>query len=404
MGAFDGGFSPLPGRLGGGDLESLNANQHARLCADLLAVRRTAPLAVAKITVDESESTATLDSFITQQPGTVPLPVINFNGGDPGWNISLLFPSTTSDNTPDGRVQINLHGASVTPMTSAAQLLGVEANGNLARVWATTDIDATFTVAVYGQSGDFNTEIGSYGGSLTKTDDTSENPTPYAALIYRDLQSQRGSAYTNKPDTLVHCENLAIARTLASECFRLPDKLKNNASGPAKADEGLEYWTKSLGLGHRLGESLEALRARATLHRKPGVGATYDNLVDEVSTLLGDSFVGITLQFDDDFETPPTNTYWPVINPGPVSFDIGGGAWLTERSQIIIDVTQPAGTTDGEFSQLMNVDLFLLIDELIPIWCTAQWRDENSVLVAWDTSGLTWDDGSEWDDLFDWNS
>jgi len=40
-----GGFAPLPIRLGGSSTEGLTAAQHARLCADLVACVKTAPLA-----------------------------------------------------------------------------------------------------------------------------------------------------------------------------------------------------------------------------------------------------------------------------------------------------------------------------------------------------------------------
>lgn len=40
-----GGYAPLPLRLGGGALDGLPAAQHARICADLVAVSRVAPFA-----------------------------------------------------------------------------------------------------------------------------------------------------------------------------------------------------------------------------------------------------------------------------------------------------------------------------------------------------------------------
>ena len=45
-----GAFCPLPFRLGGTSEEGLTAAQHARLCADLVAVKRTLPLAVITFT------------------------------------------------------------------------------------------------------------------------------------------------------------------------------------------------------------------------------------------------------------------------------------------------------------------------------------------------------------------
>ena len=40
-----GGYAPLPLRLGGTATNGLTAQQHSRMCADLVAVKRTAPLA-----------------------------------------------------------------------------------------------------------------------------------------------------------------------------------------------------------------------------------------------------------------------------------------------------------------------------------------------------------------------
>lgn len=42
--AFTGAFCPLPGRLGGDALTGWTAEQHARMAADLVAVKRTARL------------------------------------------------------------------------------------------------------------------------------------------------------------------------------------------------------------------------------------------------------------------------------------------------------------------------------------------------------------------------
>ena len=46
-----GGFCPLPLRLGGSDLEGWAPNQHARMCADITAVRRTSPFAIVGFTL-----------------------------------------------------------------------------------------------------------------------------------------------------------------------------------------------------------------------------------------------------------------------------------------------------------------------------------------------------------------
>jgi hypothetical protein len=56
-----GGFSPLPIRLGGSSLEGWPPENHARFCADLVAIKRTLPIAVWTFT--KSGGTVTIHSF-----------------------------------------------------------------------------------------------------------------------------------------------------------------------------------------------------------------------------------------------------------------------------------------------------------------------------------------------------
>ena len=405
-------MAPLPIRLGGDELEGWTATQHARFAADLLAARRTAPLMVLQITAAGGDTI--LNNYVTQQPNTVPAPVVEDDSQPFGWNALITIPGTASlDDTDDGRVMCVLRAATITSNTDVFQEeLYAEATGNQLRVGCgerigdgETITTGTYTIVVYGEMRLVRTSIGDYGGSLNKRDDETENPVPYAAHIYRDLQEQRGSAYSKKTGTLVHAENLAIARQAASVYYRLPDKLRNNASGPAHADEGLDYWVRCLGISTRPEETRESIRTRATIHRRLPDGSGYNSLVRDCSALLGDAFVGITLNHDGDLESPPVNTYWPTINPGPTSFDIGGGTWLSERSQIIVNVQQPGGMSEGEFKQLVNVDLFQLLDRMIPAWGTAQWRNDDTARIVWDGDGILWDgDGIVWSNLYDWNS
>ena len=57
-----GAFAPLPLRLGGSAVEGWPPEQHARFCADLVAVKRVAPLA--RLTVTQSApTTATITAY-----------------------------------------------------------------------------------------------------------------------------------------------------------------------------------------------------------------------------------------------------------------------------------------------------------------------------------------------------
>lgn len=80
-----GGFAPLPLRLGGDSQYGLTPEQHARICADLVAVKRTAALAV--FTFTKSGATVTINGYFGQNggglafaptPGVVSTGVVNF--------------------------------------------------------------------------------------------------------------------------------------------------------------------------------------------------------------------------------------------------------------------------------------------------------------------------------------
>ncbi len=402
---FRGGFEPLPAPLGGdGGVEGLTAAQHGRICADLLAAWRTQPLAVVFVASD-----GTMTGYLSRAGSGIyhtSAPTVSKTGtGD--YRITWASYYETEDEL---KHPWHVTSAVVSPEITGTYLYGYASTTSTTIVdietknSSGTNVDAGFTIEVYGSWGP-RRSLGDYSGSTGRKDDTREHPVPYAAQIYEDLKQQRGSAYTQKAGTLVHAENLTIARTMSSASFRLAEKYRNNAIGPAKSDEALPYWSRVLGLSQGPDEDKFKFRDRLAIHFKPSKGATYDNMVSEFSTLLGDAFVSITRNHDDEFESPPATTYWPVINPGPDTYDIGGGAWLSERAQVIINVQQPGGMSEGEFHQLVNVSLFRLVDTLLPAWCTAQWQNADSLRIVWDGAGITWD-GTDvtWDNLFDWNS
>lgn len=401
---FRGGFESAPYPLGGdGGVEGITAEQHSRICADVVAAWRTLPIAIVGVDMPGATASFFLSRFGTGTSNTN-APTISTDGT----SHTITFPQQIEDEMGVPQSLKITHAVAVALSTAGTRCpVSVISNSAVSvKTWVTggtTTDTRDFVIEIYGSWGDDRT-IDSYGGSLTKKNDVKEHPAPYAAQIYRDLQNQRGSAYTTKPGTFVHVENMAIARQVASVCYRLPEKLQNNASGPRKADEGLDYWAACLGLQKRPTETVGAFRERAALHRRLSKGGTYDNLRDEVSTLLGPAFISIEFNHDGEFETPSTNTYWPVINPGPDSYDLGGGTWLSDRSQVIINAERPGGMSEPDFSQLMNSDLFELVDRMIPAWATAQWRDADSVRTVWDGAGVLWDGGATWDQLFDWNS
>jgi hypothetical protein len=213
-------------------------------------------------------------------------------------------------------------------------------------------------------------DIGDVDGDLEKHDCQTEE-TPYAAMILRDLQASRGTAYTKLTGTFVHVENLALARFLSAVFYRKPEKFRRNML-PGTSAERLPYWRELLGVPSLPDEPARITRQKLAVHYRGSPGATIRVLREECARVLGDAFVDVYAPKGTSLEAAPADTYWPGINPGPADRDLGGGAWLSSRSTVTVEYTQPTGMPEGELDRLINVDLFALLDRLLPGW--ANWE------------------------------
>lgn len=223
--------------------------------------------------------------------------------------------------------------------------------------------------------------IGDYGGALDKRESATEGKMPYAYAVYRELVAMRGSAYTSLPGTLVYCQNLAKARLLAYVWFRLPEKLRAN-SLPAHADDGLDYWVEALAVPVKPSDKKWQKRQRCAAHYKALTDTTLPAIQTALSDLLGDVYVDATFSTGGDMSTPPDYTYWPGVNTGPTSYDLGGGTWVSVRCHLFVEVTRPAGMTLGEFNQLMGVQLPQLLDRLLPAYCRWGWATSDGFIIG----------------------
>lgn len=216
--------------------------------------------------------------------------------------------------------------------------------------------------------------IGDYGGATDKRASETEGTTPYAATVYRELQAQRGSAYSKDTGNLVHVENLALARTLSAVWFRLPERYRANAL-PHTSDERLEYWATVLGIPFS-GVPRWRVRQLCAAHYRATLGPTLDNVTQAVSALLGDAFVQVSTTVGTDLDNPPDPTKWPGVNPGGDATALsdpavaGQGSWFSTRCHLVVEMTQPSGMSDAEFINLRDVQLTGLLDRMLPAWAT----------------------------------
>lgn len=224
------------------------------------------------------------------------------------------------------------------------------------------------------------TNIGDYGGSSDKTDSVTEGTTPYAYSVYREIIAMKGSAYSSLTGTLVHCQNLAKARLLGFTSFRMPEMLRSNAL-PGSSDDGLDYWVKVLAVPAKASDQKWQLRQRCAAHYKAVTSITLDDIETALADLLGGVFVNASFQAGASLAAPPTLTYWPGVNVGPATYSLGRGCWASERSHLYVEVTRPSSMPAGEFDQLVNVQMYQLLDRQLPAFCTFGWATGTGFLL-----------------------
>lgn len=91
-----GTLSPLPVRLGGSAEEGWAPEQHARFCADLVAVKRTGPLARLFVTQDSAGPFAATVTVYRGQNGSglTYAPTVTVNGAG---DVTLTWPAYWTD-------------------------------------------------------------------------------------------------------------------------------------------------------------------------------------------------------------------------------------------------------------------------------------------------------------------
>lgn len=346
----------LPLRLGTIDNSGIDASAHARLCESLLSVLRTT--ATMMMTVSRSGSTLTIDAYRGLFAEPTLYGTSTFTFAIPMTRVE--YDGTSVYSSPD---HFEVFEASATQLSACS----VYVNASGVNVESLDD-GASVTVVGYGANFRERT-IADYGGALDKRDCKTE-VTPYAWIAYRMLQDARGSSYSKETSGLVHVENQALARAHAAR-WRDAERLACNAN-PATAYEKADEWRETLGVRPRAGDTREQLRLRCKARFLAMRGGTRQTIDDAITSLLGTIHVKTWRVFGTDLATPPTNTFWPGVNPGLSGNDLGGGAWYSDRSHLVVEVTRPADVGLSKFLDAVD-QLFELLDTRLPAWATFDW-------------------------------
>ena len=213
-----------------------------------------------------------------------------------------------------------------------------------------------------------------YGGEPDKTHSI-EATHPYAWTVYLELMGARGSAYSKQKRGAVHVENIAIARHKGA-LYRLAEKFKAN-SLPGTSHERLQYWVHVLKVIAAPTDEASDVRARCAARYQAAIGPSRLAVDKALRTLLGDTFVRTWHNEGDELAVPPEPTHWPVVSPGLASYNLGDevahGPWLSARQHLLVEVVVPQGIPARTFLSTMHVQLFALLDAMLPSTWTFNW-------------------------------
>jgi hypothetical protein len=235
--------------------------------------------------------------------------------------------------------------------------------------------------------------IGDYDGSTDKTSSTTE-AVPYALSWYQELTAMIGSAFSRTTTSIVHAKKLALARQLAAISKGQERAIANRL--PGTADDTLADWAKVLKVPASEDTPRWQVRQQCAARFRLGSGVSADSIDAGLQELLGDLYIRSIRTTGTSLSSPPTQTFWPNVNPGDPVFSLGGGTWTSERSHFTVQVAYP---TDGDltsFLQRVNIDLFQYLDRVLPAWATFNWATWSTDTIGFhldisrlDLTGLT---------------
>jgi hypothetical protein len=297
---------------------------------------------------------------------------------------TIAFP--TSYEAPDGTHRpFHVIDAEVFPSGTTAVFSAAESSGGNIVVRTSdasgTLVDARVTVVATADAPiGRHPRIGDYDGALDKENCATE-VTPYAWVLYQELGAALGSAYTPETSGQVHSRKLALARANAA-ALRSAERQPLNAI-PGTSDVMLGEWVSLLSVPLRGDENRQEVRQLAdAAFRQRTRGNDMSNVDESVQEVLGNALVAVIRNYGATLSAPPPLTFWPGINPGHITSDLGGGTWSSERSHIGVQVAKPAsGSVDADFSFLVDVKLYRLLDEYLPAWCTFAWATSDGFIL-----------------------
>lgn len=380
-----GGLCPLPLRLGGTETEGWSAEQFARFSADLLALRRTNPIAVITFTMDSASPPVIHSYYGWNGAGVGEAPAVT---GPLVGRADITFPASYTDSQGNERA-ISLFGARATAHGATAYVLECSLYKQRIRVACDTiggtPTNIKVTVKIWATLSEA-AKLEDYGGAPDKVDTDAET-TPYAWSWYLELEDMLGSAFTKARTGYVHAQKLALARLFGAGLQRANERFVNNCV-PASASDLLPTWAQCFNVQFAPSTPEWQVRRDCSVRMKLLTGCTVDNIDNAIEEQLDGNLVAVHRNTSDPLSSPPANTYWPGGLPGDPNYSLCGYQWSSGRAHVWAEVTWPPDLSQTEFLQLTDVRLFRLMDLALPAHATFAWDLDTNTGFILDVSLL----------------
>ena len=394
-----GGLAPLPLRLGADpEYGWTTAEQHARLCADLVALTRVSPVFVADL-LSLAYPGVGDDVYFTSYYGR------NGEGLQYAPRTYALFPSpdyaivgfapgpNNLGYTVDLSGYVGSHWCAVASARSytVASVMPQAVLGGYITAYLAHEVPLSIshTASLVLWDSGYTSAIGDYGGSVDKTNSPAEGASTYASRWYGYLRDCQGSAYTTVSGSVRSWALLAYARALGTS-QRIDEMLA--ASGtPTGSDALLGRWAAILGVQTSSREDW-ALREDCEVRYAYPDAPTHAYLTTALGALLeGYASVYAITNTSAGFGAWPSGAYWSEIVAGPAWFDLSGdGMFASPRARVVITVTPATAVTVRAVAGMMSRDVTEFLDRALP--ATAEWSWEAYAAATpsfiLDTSGL----------------
>lgn len=389
-----GAFCPAPYRLRNDPLNGWAASAHARLCADKSAEKRTGAFARLTFTLSagaisgialSGQHGADLPTFTVLGTGQTELTfgATYFDDYGVACPIMLRHAKATPHGSTATKAIVELFNANTLIVRTFDSATGAPADSKVTvKIWcaalpnvAPVQTGAASIVPEGRPAWSHDSDIGDYGGDFDKEDCSTEE-VPYAWTWYREYGSMIGSAFTSVKTGEVHSKKLALARNRAG-VDRAAERARNNGL-PRTADEMLGSWVEVLGVPVGDNDRRRVIRKRAAAKFAAMLGPTRETVDQAIADTLGPVLISIFRNEGTSLSVPPSQTFWDGVNPGPASYDLGGGTWISERSKLGILAVRPTSMPINDFLRLVDTQLFSVLDPLLPMWADYYWTSSIS--------------------------